>query len=371
MVVVPLVDVKGINARHAEALKAAAARVIDSGQYILGDELAAFEREFAAWCGVTHAIGVGNGLDALALVFRAYRELGVLGDGDEVIVPGNTFIASLLAISENRLVPVPVEPDAASFNIDPECVRAAIGPRTRAILVVHLYGQLADVHALVGIAREQGLLLVEDAAQAHGACSNGRRAGAFGNAAGFSFFPTKNFGALGDAGAVITRDDRLAKKVRALRNYGSEIKHHHLHQGVNSRLDEIQAAMLRVKLERLEADNALRRGIARRYRDGIDHREIRLPQVNDEESHVWHIFTVRSPYRDALQAHLAQHGIQSGIHYPVPPHRQPAYPSLCNAHLPLTETLHREVLSLPIGPTLSDEDVDRVIRACNSFACPP
>jgi dTDP-4-amino-4,6-dideoxygalactose transaminase len=364
---VPFADVHAINARHAEALKAAAARVIDSGRYVLGDELAAFESEFAAYCGATHAIGVGNGLDALSLIFRGYRELGLLHDGDEVIVPGNTFIASLLAVSENRLVPVPVEPDPDTFNLDPERARAAIGPRTRAILAVHLYGQLADMPALAELARAHDLLLIEDAAQAHGAARDGHRAGSFGDAAGFSFFPTKNFGALGDAGAVVTRDAQLARKVRALRNYGSEIKYHHLHQGVNSRMDEIQAAMLRVKLECLEADNALRRRVAKRYRDGIANPRIALPQARSEESHVWHIFAVRSRERDALQRHLSQHGIQSGIHYPVPPHRQPAYPALWKTDLPLTERLHREVLSLPIGPTLSEESIGQVIRACDSF----
>ena len=364
---VPFADIRAINARQAEALKAAAARVIDSGQYVLGDELAAFESEFATYCGVPHAIGVGNGLDALALIFRGYRELGRLRDGDEVIVPGNTFIASMLAISENHLVPVPVEPDPEHFNIDPEGVRAAIGPRTRAILAVHLYGQLADMSALAELARAHDLLLIEDAAQAHGAVRDGHRAGSLGDAAGFSFFPTKNFGALGDAGAVVTRDAQLARKVLALRNYGSEIKYHHLYQGMNSRLDEIQAAMLRIKLECLETDNALRRCVAKRYRDGIANPHITLPQARSEEGHVWHIFAVRSRERDALQRHLAHHGIQSGIHYPVPPHRQPAYPALWKINLPLTERLHREVLSLPIGPTLAEEAVERVIRACGSF----
>lgn len=368
---VPFADIRAINARHADALKAAAARVIDSGRYVLGDELAAFESEFAAYCGVTHAIGVGNGLDALLLIFRAYRELGLLRDGDEVIVPGNTFIASLLAISENRLVPVPAEPDPESFNLDPERARAAIGPRTRAILAVHLYGQLADMRALAELAREHDLLLIEDAAQAHGAACDGHRAGSFGDAAGFSFFPTKNFGALGDAGAVVTCDGQLADKIRALRNYGSETKYHHLYQGVNSRLDEMQAAMLRVKLGCLEEDNTLRRHVAKRYREGIANPRIRLPQADSEEGHVWHIFAVRCRERDVLQQHLGQRSIQSGIHYPVPPHRQPAYPALWKINLPITERLHREVLSLPIGPTLSEEAIEQVIRACDSFGAVP
>jgi dTDP-4-amino-4,6-dideoxygalactose transaminase len=364
---VPFLDLGEVNARYADELKAAAARVIDSGWYVLGEELAAFEREFAAWCGVRHAVGTGNGLDALSLILRGYRELGLLAEGDEVIVPGNTFIASFLAISENRLVPVPVEPDAATFNIDPACVAAAIGPRTRAIMAVHLYGQLADMPALQALARQHGLLLIEDAAQAHGAMLDGCRAGAFGDAAAFSFFPAKNLGALGDGGAVVTDDDALARRIAALRNYGSDVKYRHLYQGVNSRLDEMQAAMLRVKLKHLDADVAWRRHVARRYRDGIHHLQIRLPHVVRGEQHAWHLFVLRSAQRDALQRHLRAQGIQTLVHYPVPVHRQPAYPSLQHVHLPLAERLCGEVLSLPMGPTLRDDDVDRVIDACNAF----
>jgi dTDP-4-amino-4,6-dideoxygalactose transaminase len=368
---VPFLSLREVNARNAEALKIAAARVIDSGWYVLGEELAAFEREFAAYCGVRHAMGVGNGLDALSLILRGYKELGVLTEGDEVIVPGNTFIASFLAITENRLVPVPVEPDAASFNLDPDRVEAAIGPRTRAIMAVHLYGQLADMPALAALARRHGLLLIEDAAQAHGAVRDGRKAGAFGDAAAFSFFPAKNLGALGDGGAVVTDDSALAQRIAALRNYGSEVKYQHLYQGLNSRLDEMQAALLRVKLTYLDDDIAWRRRVARRYRDGIHHPQIRLPAVTREEQHAWHLFVVRCTQRDALQQHLHAQGIQTQVHYPVPPHRQPAYPSLRHAHLPLTEQLHHEVLSLPMGPTLSDDAVDRVIETCCAFECLP
>ena len=364
---VPFLNLGEVNARYADELKAAAARVIDSGWYVLGDELKAFEREFAAWCGVRHAVGTGNGLDALSLILRGYKELGVLAEGDEVIVPGNTFIASFLAISENRLVPVSVEPGAATFNLDPACVAAAIGPRTRAIMAVHLYGQLADMPALQALARRHGLLLIEDAAQAHGAARDGRKAGAFGDAAAFSFFPAKNLGALGDGGAVVTDDDALAQRIAALRNYGSDVKYHHLFQGVNSRLDEMQAALLRVKLRYLDADVAWRRRVARRYRDGIRHPQIRLPDVAREEQHAWHLFVVRCARRDALQRHLHVHGIQTQVHYPVPAHRQPAYPALRDCRLPRTEQLCDEVLSLPLGPTLRDGDVERVIEACNAF----
>jgi dTDP-4-amino-4,6-dideoxygalactose transaminase len=368
---VPFLNAREINARCADELKAAAARVIDSGWYILGEEVAAFEREFAGYCGVQHAIGVGNGLDALSLILRGYKELGALQEGDEVIVPGNTFIASFLAITENRLVPVPVEPDPATFNIDPVCLNHAIGPRTRAIMAVHLYGQLADMPVLAAIAKQQGLLLIEDAAQAHGATWDGRKAGSFGDAAGFSFFPTKNLGALGDGGAVVTGDAALAARVAALRNYGSDVKYHHPYRGMNSRLDEIQAAMLRVKLKYLDEDIEDRRRVARRYREAIRHPDILLPSVAHEEQHAWHLFVVRSSHRDALQDHLQGRGIQSQVHYPVPPHRQPAYAMLRGDHLPLTELLHREVLSLPMGPTLSEDAVAWVIRACQTFGHSP
>ncbi|HET6632241.1 MAG TPA: DegT/DnrJ/EryC1/StrS family aminotransferase [Rhodanobacteraceae bacterium] len=367
---IPFLDAGAINARHAGELKSAALRVIDSGRYVLGEELAAFEAEFAGYCGVHHAVGAGSGLDALSLILRGYRELGAIEDGDEVIVPGNTFIASFLAITANRLAPVPVEPDPASFNIDPASVEAAIGPRTRAIMAVHLYGRLADMPALRTLARRHHLLLIEDAAQAHGARSGERRAGAFGDAAAFSFFPAKNLGALGDGGAVVTNDAALAGRVAALRNYGSETRYQHLFQGVNSRLDEIQAAMLRVKLIHLDEDVARRRRVAARYRAGIGNPHILLPAVTREEEHAWHLFVVRCPRRDALQRHLQAHGVQCQVHYPVPPHRQPAYLDLRHARLPLTERLHREVLSLPISPALDDAAVEQVIAACQAFDCP-
>ena len=364
---VPFLSLRDVNARYVDELKAAAVRVIDSGWYVMGDELASFEREFAAYGGVRHAVGVGNGLDALSLILRGYKEMGRLRDGDEVIVPGNTFIATFLAITANGLVPVPVEPDPETCNIDPACVRSAIGARTRAIMPVHLYGQLADMDALSDLSRRHRLLMIEDAAQAHGARQGVRRAGAFGDAAGFSFFPAKNLGALGDGGAVVTGDDELAARVRALRNYGSEVKYHHLYQGLNSRLDEMQAAMLRVKLAHLDADIARRRHVARRYRDGIRSPQIVLPMVQVEESHAWHLFVVRCGQREALREHLAAHGVQSQVHYPVPAHRQPAYPSLHDARLPITEQLHREVLSLPMSPAMGDASITHVIEACNAF----
>lgn len=368
---VPFLSLRDVNARYADELKAAAARVIDSGWYVMGEELSAFEREFAAYCGVAHAVGVGNGLDALSLILRGYKELGALRDGDEVIVPANTFIATILAITANQLVPVLVEPDAATFNLDPERVESAIGPRTRALMPVHLYGQLAEMDALSTIAKQHSLLVIEDAAQAHGASAGERRAGALGDAAGFSFFPAKNLGALGDGGAVVTNNPELAARVLALRNYGSEVKYQHLYQGCNSRLDEIQAAMLRVKLTYLDHEVAMRQQVARRYREGIRHTQIVLPQVASESRHAWHLFVVRCRERDALQQHLRTHGVQSQVHYPVPPHRQPAYPSLRGLHLPITEQLHDEVLSLPMGPAMSEEAIDRVIDTCNTFEHAP
>ena len=367
---VSFLDVRAINARHADELKAAAARVIDSGWYVLGEEVAAFEGEFAQWCGLPHAVGVGNGLDALVLILRAYRSLGRLAEGDEVIVPANTFIASFLAITQSGLVPVAVEPDTQTFNLDPARIEAAIGPRTRAIMPVHLYGQLADMPAISAIARRHDLLVIEDAAQAHGATWSGRRAGAFGDAAAFSFFPAKNLGALGDGGAIVTADPELAQRVAALRNYGSLEKYRHLYQGVNSRLDEMQAAMLRVKLKYVDADVDRRRAIARRYIAAIHHPEIALPFVSAEERHAWHLFVVRSAHRDALQAHLLAQGVHAQVHYPVAPHRQLAYAGELPETLPLTERLHDEVLSLPIGPTLDHGSVERVVAACMSFRRP-
>lgn len=367
---VAFLDLRRSNARVASALKAAAARVIDSGWYVLGEEVRAFESEFGQWCGVPYTIGVGNGLDALWLIFRAYRDAGAIAGGDEVILPGNTFIASFLAISGNGLSPIPVEPVESTFNLDPVAVEAAIGPRTRAIMAVHLYGQLADMDALRAIADRYSLLLIEDAAQAHGASKDGRRAGAWGHAAAFSFFPGKNLGALGDGGAVVTSSPWIAERIAALRNYGSLVKYEHLYPGVNSRLDDMQAAFLRVKLPWLDEDVARRRAIARRYRETIQHPAIRVPAVVDEASHAWHLFVVRCPWRDALQRHLADRGVQTGVHYPVPAHRQPAYPEFAAYRLPLTERLSDEVLSLPMDPAMDDDAIERVVDACQSFAVP-
>lgn len=360
-------DLKSVNAQYRAELIEACTRVIDSGWYIGGNELMQFEQEFAAYCGTAHCIGVANGLDALILTLRAWLELGRLLPGDEVIVPANTYIASILAISANGLIPVLVEPDAASFNISPINARAAITAKTRAILPVHLYGQLADMPAIMALAREHGLLVLEDAAQAHGAAIGGKRAGSWGDAAGFSFYPGKNLGALGDAGAITTQNAELAQTLRALRNYGSHEKYKNLFKGVNSRLDEMQAAMLRVKLSKLELETQHRRAIAAIYLQNIHHPSVQLPQMACREQHVWHLFVIRTHQRAALQQHLAAQGIQTLIHYPIPPHQQQAYSEWHAQSYPLTGAIHQEVLSLPMGPTLTDAQTLQIADAVNFF----
>ena len=363
---IPFLDLKAINAQYRDELIAACIRVIDSGWYIAGTELAQFEQEFASYCGTKHAIGVANGLDALILTLRAWKELGKLKAGDEVIVPANTYIASILAISANDLVPVLVEPDLVSYNLCPKNTAAAITSKTKAILPVHLYGQLADMPAIMDIAKRHNLLVLEDAAQAHGASIDGKKAGNWGDASGFSFYPGKNLGALGDAGAVTTNDEELANTLRALRNYGSHEKYKNLFQGVNSRLDEIQAAMLNVKLCHLDTEISHRRKVAAAYLEGLDNPAITLPVPHDE-AHVWHVFVIRCEQREALQKHLADQGVQTLIHYPIPPHQQQAYKEWNTHSYPISEMIHQQVMSLPMGPTITDEQVAAVIAACNSF----
>jgi dTDP-4-amino-4,6-dideoxygalactose transaminase len=364
---IPFLDLGGINARDRDELLAAFVRVLDSGWYVLGSEVAAFEQEYARYCGSEYAVGVGNGLEALALILRAYRELGDLSAGDEVIVPANTYIATILAITANALAPVLVEPDLATFNLDPSLIERHVTPRTRAILPVHLYGQTADMTAINTIAARHGLRVIEDCAQAHGARHAGATAGALGHAAGHSFFPSKNLGALGDAGAVTTSDGRLAEAIRALRNYGSQRKYENRYQGVNSRLDEMQAALLRVKLKRLDADNERRRAIAARYRSELNHPGLILPDAGPANEPVWHLFVVRTAARDALQRHLAGRGIDTLIHYPIPPHRQQAYAAWRGRSYPVTERIHAEVLSLPMSPVMAEAEVSAVIDACNAW----
>jgi dTDP-4-amino-4,6-dideoxygalactose transaminase len=369
---IPFLDLKSINAQYREELIEAATRVIDSGWYIMGAELKAFEKEYAEYCGTKHCIGVANGLDALILVLRAWKELGKLKDGDEVIVQANTYIASILAITENNLVPVLVEPDPDTYNLNPETVLSAITKKTKAILPVHLYGLISPMPEIMTIANEHNLLVLEDCAQSHGANIQGKIAGSWGHAAGFSFYPGKNLGALGDAGAITTNDDELAQTVRAIANYGSHKKYENLYQGVNSRLDELQAALLRVKLNHLDSETQRRREIATAYASGIKNTYLKLPipsssSLSDLDKHVFHLFVVRSDVRAEFQRHLNEAGVQTVIHYPIPPHRQRAYKELNHLDLPLTEEIHNEVISLPISPVMTNEQIQAVIEICNKF----
>lgn len=373
---IKFLDLKAINEQYRDEIDAAIQRVLDSGWYLLGQEGEAFEADFAAYCGAPHCLGVANGLDALILILMGYIELGVMQADDEVIVPANTYIASILAISRAGLTPVLVEPDERTYNIDPNRIEAAITERTRAILPVHLYGQCADMDPINAIAKKHGLKVIEDAAQAHGATYRDRKAGSLGDAAGFSFYPGKNLGCLGDGGAVTTNDPDLAEAISTLRNYGSHVKYHNKYKGMNSRLDEIQAAILRVKLRHLDNDTAKRRNVANYYLENlqspisspqgaspISH----LPHVAAYGEHAWHLFVIRSSTRDDLAKYLSGKGIQTVIHYPIAPHNQEAYSELRKLKLPISERMHAEVLSLPIYPTMSHVDVERVSAALNIY----
>jgi len=348
-----------------DELDAAYRRVMDSGWYILGREVGAFEEEFAAHCGTRHAVGVGNGLEALQLILRAYG----IGAGHEVIVPANTYVATWLAVSNTGATPVPVEPVEGTYNLDPERIEAAITSRTRAILPVHLYGQPADMNPINEIARRRGLKVIEDAAQAHGSRYADKRAGALGDAAGWSFYPTKNLGAYGDAGAVTTDDDGLAERVRLLRNYGSKDKYYNEEKGINSRLDELHAALLGVRLKHLGEWNSRRARIATIYLEGLSDVDIVLPAIAEGAEPAWHLFVIRSGRRDELQRFLKSAGVATLVHYPVPPHMQAAYKDMAYraGSFPITEAIHREVLSLPMGPHLSEADARRVVEAVRRF----
>ncbi len=366
---IKFLDLKKINERFRGEIDNATKRVLDSGWYLLGKESEQFENNFAAYCGVKHCIGVANGLDALSLVIKAYG----FGTGDEIIVPANTYIASILAISANGCTPVLIEPKWNTRLVDEDLIEQVISPHTKAIMVVHLYGRAMNMGKIWELAKKYNLKVIEDSAQAHGAKFDGRRCGNLGDASGFSFYPGKNLGCLGDGGAVTTNDDELAERIRAIRNYGSDYKYHHIYKGMNSRLDEIQAAWLDVKLQHLDEDNVIRAKIAARYCAEIKNPLIELPDDPNVKleagnlSHVWHVFAVTCKERDRLNKWLTDNGVQTNIHYPTPPHRQGAYVELSYLDLPVTERMHKEILSLPISPVLTDEEVSEVIHLVNQF----
>ncbi|MGJ0342788.1 DegT/DnrJ/EryC1/StrS family aminotransferase [Aliarcobacter cryaerophilus] len=364
---IPFLDLKAFNSQYRAELIEACTKVIDSGWYIQGNECNGFEKEFASYCGTKYAIGVANGLDALILILRAYKELGFMQDGDEVIVPSNTYIASILAISQNNLVPVLVEPDINTYLINPSKIEEKITSKTKAILPVHLYGQTCQMDKINEIAKKYNLKVIEDSAQSHGAYFGDKRSGNLGDASGFSFYPGKNLGALGDGGAVTTNDEEIANTIKALGNYGSHKKYENLYKGLNSRLDEIQAAMLRVKLKYLDNEIEKRREIANYYLENIKNENIILPTVRNENNHVWHLFVIRTKNRDELQKYLLVDGIQTLIHYPIPPHKQNAYKEWNNEKYSISEQIHDEILSLPISGIQSLEDTKDIINLINQF----
>ena len=364
---IPFLSLKDVTALHGAEINEAVSRVVNGGWYLQGEENARFEENYSNFIGTKYTVGCANGLDALIWIFRAYVEMGVMRPGDEVIVPANTYIASVLAISENGLKPVLVEPRMDTYQIDDSLIEAAITPRTKAILIVHLYGQCAYTDRIGEICKRHGLKLIEDNAQAHGCRFKGQRTGSLGDAAGHSFYPGKNLGAFGDAGAVTTNDEELAKTVRAVANYGSTRKYVFKYLGRNSRLDEIQAAVLDVKLRHLDEDNAHRISVARRYIGGIKNPAIITPDVPDWDAHVFHIFPIRCKLRDALQRYLTDNGVQTIIHYPIPPHKQECYKDWNNLSFPITERIHDEELSLPISPVITYEEVETVIGLLNEW----
>lgn len=370
---IKFLDLQKINSLYKEEFTKAYAHVLDSGWFILGEKVKQFEEEFANYCGTTHCIGVANGLDALILILEGYKQLGFIKEGDEIIVPSNTYIASILAISKANLMPVLIEPDIETYLINPDLIEEKITFKTRAIMPVHLYGRLCDMDAINTIAKKYNLKVIEDSAQSHGAIyANGKRSGNLADASGFSFYPGKNLGALGDGGAVTTNDNELAEVIKALHNYGSHIKYENLYKGFNSRLDELQAAFLSLKLKTLDKQNQQRRSIAEYYCSNIKNDVVILPNKNvnisDDLSHVWHLFIVRTTDRNKFQEYLFKNEIQTVIHYPIPPHKQPAYKELNKLSLPLSEKIHREVISLPISSVLSMHEAEFIVEKVNQYA---
>ncbi len=364
---IKFLDLKKINAQYSSEIEHAIRDVIDSGWYILGESVTKFEQNFAKYCGVKHCLGVANGLDALILIIRAYKELGVFEEGDEIIVPANTYIASILSITENNLKPILIEPHIDTYNIDIRKIEKLITNKTKAILPVHLYGQVCNMQEIIKLAKKYNLKVIEDAAQSHGAICANKKVGNLGDAAGFSFYPGKNLGAMGDAGAVTTNDNQLAEVIKSIRNYGSEKKYKNEYQGLNSRLDEIQAAILNVKLKYLDNENRRRVEIAENYLKEIKNSNIKLPMVSNKQGHVWHLFVIRVNKRNEFQEYMTQNEIQTLIHYPIPPHKQQAYKEWNNLCFPITEEIHNEVISLPISPVMTNEDVEKTILVINNY----
>ena len=365
---IKFLDLQKINLKHQEEIETKLSQVFRSGWFLMGQELSSFESNLSQYIGAKHAIGVANGLDALRLILRGYIEMGIMDRGDEILVPSNTYIASILAISDNGLIPVLVEPDINNYNIDITKIEEKITSKTKGILIVHLYGRTVFSNQLKDLAEKHQLKLIEDNAQAIGAIWNGQKTGNLGDAAGFSFYPGKNLGAIGDAGAITTNDDDLAKVIRALANYGSNQKYVNIYQGLNSRLDEIQAAVLDVKLKYIDEENTVRKNIAKRYIAEISNPKITLPEnPADVNEHVWHLFVIRTENRDELQKYLTENGIQTLIHYPIPPHKQQAYKEWNDQSFPISEKIHEEVLSLPISPVMTEEEVEKVIEIVNRF----
>lgn len=360
---IKFLDLYKINQRYRQDIDAAMKKVIDSGWYLQGAANEAFCADFASYCGSKFALGLANGLDALNIIIKAYG----FGAGDEIIVPANTYIASILAISQNGCTPVLIEPQIGSYNINPDLIEEKIRPATKAIMAVHLYGQIASMEKITKIAQKYDLKVIEDAAQAHGAIYQGKRSGNLGDAAAFSFYPGKNLGCLGDGGGITTNDAELFSRIKMYANYGSAVKYHHAYKGVNSRLDEIQAAVLSVKLKYLDADNQKRRELAKVYHENIKNPLVVLPEVEDKAAHVWHIFAIRCERRDELQKYLSEHGIQTLIHYPIPPHKQQAYLEWKELSFPVTELIHAQELSLPMSPVLAAADVINIAEVINEF----
>ena len=365
---IPFLDLAKVNHPYRKSIILAISKVIESGSLILGNALSEYENQFSDYCRVNNVIGTGNGLDALTLIIRAYKEMGIFKEGDEIIVPANTYIASILAITECCLEPVFIEPNINTYNIDERLIEPKITSKTKAIMLVHLYGKISFTKAIKKLADNYKLKIIEDCAQSCGATYYEKKSGGLGDAAGFSFYPTKNLGALGDAGAVTTNDDQLSETIKFLRNYGSGSKYLNKYRGVNSRMDEIQAAILLVKLKYIDQNNKIRRNIAEYYIDNIINDNLILPLRQNDESHVWHLFVTRTKKRDTFQKFLREKGIETLIHYPIPPHKQEAYKAYNSHKYPITEKIHKTILSIPLNTALTEKEIKHIVNVCNQYS---